>query len=102
MEVAGGFAMPIQTVFAVYGGSALIALVLLHFFRARHWYWHVLSAMVAMVAGLVPMPPAWHVPNIDLAVGAVFTFLFLWGICAPLFPNDQGHHGHRHAPPHHA
>jgi len=94
--------MPIATVFAVYLSAAVAALVLLHFFRAIHWYWHVISALLALTIGLVPIPVEWQAPAIDLFIGGSFTFLFIWGVCAPLFPGDHGHHDRRHAPPHHA
>ena len=99
MEVAGGEVMPGTTVFAVYASAAIIALALLHFFRAAHWYWHALSVLVALAIGLIPLPAAWQKPHIDLAIGGVFLFFLVWGVCAPLFPD---HHDHHHPRPHHA
>jgi hypothetical protein len=72
-------------VLLVYSISAALALLLLLIFRAKSWYWHVLSVLLAMAVGLVPRNPDWNTANADLAFGAVFTFLLLWGIAAPLF-----------------
>ena len=77
--------MSTLVVFAVYGCSAGLALLLLYLFRRRAWYWHVMSVLLAMVIGLIPGPEAWQSPATDLTVGAIFVFLFLWGICAPAF-----------------
>jgi hypothetical protein len=77
--------MSILLVFAVYGFSAALALLLLYVFRARSWYWHVMSILLALVLGLIPPPEGWQSQRIDLVVGSVFVFLFLWGICAPVF-----------------
>jgi len=88
-------------VFAVYGSVIVVALAVLHFFRARRWYWHALSVLLALVIGLMPMPAGWNTPAHELSIGSVFLFLFVWGACAPLFPR-HGHGGERHAPPHRA
>ena len=86
-------------VFAVYGSSLVLAVVLLYFFRMRHWYWHVLSILVAIVIGLIPTPGALQGSNGDLGVGGVVALLFLWGILAPLFPKRRDP---RHELPHQA
>jgi hypothetical protein len=79
-----------------YGVAFSLALVLLYFFHAA-WYWHVLSVISALVLGLTPMPVQWQGPALDLGVGFVFTFLFIWGAAAPLFrhhpPTLRTHHG---------
>jgi len=87
--------MPTAIVFAVYGCATFLALFLLYQFRATHWYLHALSLAIALVIGLMPIPAAWHVPVIELMFGAAFLLLFLWGICAPLFPGHNHHHGSR-------
>jgi hypothetical protein len=71
--------------FIVYGSSALLALLLLAIFRARRWYWHVLSVLAAFGIGLTPIPPRYNTNEVTLAIGFVFTFLFLWGAAAPFF-----------------
>lgn len=91
--------MSSAVVFMIYGCAAFLALGLLYFFRATHWYLHALSLAVALIAGLMPIPEVWHVPAIELMIGAIFLFFFLWGICAPLFPR---HHDHHHPKAHHA
>ena len=65
-----------------FGSAILLALALLYAFHAR-WYWHVLSILAAGAVGLTPPPEGWRPP--DLLVGAVFFFLFVWGIGAPFF-----------------
>ena len=75
-------------VFLIYGGAAVLALVLLYCFHAN-WYWHVLSVALALAIGLmppdmIPVPVAWGQTR-DILLGAVFTFLVVWGIGAPLF-----------------
>ena len=72
-------------VFGAYGAAALLALLLLYFKGRKAWYWHLLSAAVAMGIGLMPTRPEWHTKYGDLAVGCAFAFLFLWGVAAPLF-----------------
>ena len=84
-------------VFLVYGSAAVLALALLFFFHAN-WYWHVLSVGVALAIGvmppeIIPVPAAWGATR-DILVGAVFVFLVVWGIGAPLF---RHHHQAQHA-----
>ena len=81
--------MPTPYLVAVYGCSAALALLLLFLFRARSWYWHGASVVAALVIGLIPIPAAYHSPRTDVAVGGVFLFLLLWGICAPAFPDHH-------------
>lgn len=87
--------MAAYLVFAVYGSSTVLALILLYFLRARHWYWHVTSVLLALVVGLIPLPEQWRSPTADLTIGGIFLFLFLWGVLAPLFPKH--HEQPRHA-----
>jgi hypothetical protein len=77
----------------VYGSSIGLALLLLYCFTVQ-WYWHVASAGLAFVIGLVPFPPEWHSPQMDLAIGWLFLFFFIWGVGEPFFT------GHRHHPRH--
>jgi len=72
-------------VMLVYGCAAGGALLLLYFFRARSWYWHVMSIAAAVAFGVTPPPEGWGGPRFDLAVGSTFVFFFLWGAAAPLF-----------------
>ena len=69
----------------VYGSSVLLAVLLLHFFHSRSWYWHIVSAALAISLGLVPMPAEWVGPRTDLLVGFLFLLLLVWGLAAPLF-----------------
>jgi hypothetical protein len=71
--------------FIVFGSAALLALLVLYFTRARTWYWHVLSILLALLVGLVPIPPRFNTNAVTLAIGAVVVFLILWGIAAPFF-----------------
>ena len=68
-----------------YGSSVVLALLLLYYFHARTWYWHILSAGVALALGLVPVPAGWQSPRTDLMVGFLFLLLLVWGLAAPLF-----------------
>jgi len=77
--------MKTSWIFLSFGGAALLALLLLYFGRARRWYWHVLSILVALVIGLVPVPQQLNTPQGSLYIGSVFTFLMLWGLAAPFF-----------------
>lgn len=69
----------------VYGLAVATALVLLYFFHARSWYWHALSLVLAIVAGLTPMPATWQSARADLLFGFLFLFLFSWGIGGPVY-----------------
>ncbi len=76
--------------FLVFGASALLALVLLYIFRAKAWYWHVLSvALAAVIAKIpreaIPVPPQPDENTVYLTVGFIALFLFLWGVGALFF-----------------
>ncbi|MGE5645017.1 MAG: hypothetical protein ACM336_04415 [Acidobacteriota bacterium] len=79
----------------VYGSCLALAVALLYFFHAR-WYWHALSLAASLGVGLTPLPAEWKIP--DLLVGAVFVFLFVWGLGLPLFRLREA----REHTPHHA
>lgn len=92
--------MPNSIVSLAYGSAAILALVALYLFHARHWYWHAASIALALVIGFTPIPDGWNHPEVDLAIGAILVFLLFWGILAPLFrfPHVPTHsHGHGHA-----
>jgi len=72
-------------VMLAFGVSGVLALFLLYVSGPKRWYWHVLSLLVALVIGLVPIPKSLNTPQGSLWIGGVFTFLFLWGLAAPLF-----------------
>lgn len=79
-----------------YGAAAMLALLALYLFHARHWYWHAASVILALVIGFTPLPSEWNKPEVDLSVGAVLVFLLFWGILAPLFRMPHLEH-HKHA-----
>jgi len=79
-------------VMAAYVCAAILPFVLLHYFGTRRWYWHVLSVCAALTLALTPMPVRWSGPGADLVIGVTCTFLFLWGVAAPL-PHEK-HHPH--------
>ncbi|HWB98589.1 MAG TPA: hypothetical protein VG672_17890 [Bryobacteraceae bacterium] len=67
-------------VFLSYGVSLALAVLLLYFFHARSWYWHMLSVLCALALGLLPPLEKWQGPAYDLMLGSVFVFLLIWGI----------------------
>ncbi len=73
----------------VYGSALALAFLILFVFQARHWYWHVLSVLVAVCLGLVRFPENWHGPAFDLFIGFWFVFLLVWGIGAPFFRPER-------------
>ncbi len=79
-------------VMAAYSCAAILPFVLLYYFGTRAWYWHVLSVCAALALALTPMPEGWSGPGTDLAIGLACTFLFIWGVAAPL-PHAT-HHPH--------
>jgi hypothetical protein len=83
-------AMSSMLVFLGYGFSLVLAVVLLRFFHACTWYWHVLSLALAVGLGLMPAQAAWQGPAYDLTVGMLFVFLLVWGIGGLLM--FQTHH----------
>jgi len=72
-------------VILAYGCSGVLALLLLYLSGPRRWYWHLLSVLLALVIGLVPLPKSLNTPQGSLWIGVVFVFLFLWGAAAPFF-----------------
>jgi hypothetical protein len=72
-------------VIIAYGCAFLLALILLFLVGPKRWYWHILSLLVGLGIGLVPIPASLNTPRGSLIVGSVFTFLFVWGVAAPLF-----------------
>ena len=82
----------------VYSSSLTLALLLLYFFPVR-WYWHVLGLAAAFAIGLIPIPPQYSSPQVDLCIGFVFVLLFVWGAGKPFFATRHYPHGRR---PHHA
>jgi hypothetical protein len=57
-----------------------LPLLLLYRLHAGPWYLHVLALAAAVGLGLMHTPEAWKSPAFDMAVGAVFVFLAVWGI----------------------
>lgn len=88
------------TVFLTYGFATLLALTLLFFFRARRWYWHVASVLLATFIGVVPPPAGWAGQRYDLAVGFVFFFLCLWGFGGMFFRHRRHGEPHEHSHAH--
>jgi len=74
----------------IFGSAAVLAILLLYFFRAKAWYWHVLSVVLAVVIGKIPIgsmpiPQEWMDKPASFGIGFIFVFLTLWGIGAPFF-----------------
>jgi hypothetical protein len=94
----GGAPVSSTLVALCYGSALVVALALLWYFGVFHWYWHLVSFLAAFAIGLAPIPEALNTPVGTLGVGWVFTFLFIWGIAAPLFAlsHQHPHLGHHH------
>jgi hypothetical protein len=78
-------------VFLAYGFALGLALYLLYRFKALAWYWHLSAMAVALGMGFVAPPPGY-----DLAFGACFAFLMVWGLGGILMYNTH-HPRHKHA-----
>ena len=82
-----------------YGMAAALALLLLYLFRAKRWYWHVASLLVALGLGAMTPPESLVSQRYDLAIGGIFFFLCLWGMAGMFFPRAHevahpvAHHG---------
>ena len=57
-----------------------ISVYLLHHFYSQAWYWHALAIVGAMGIGLIPIPPQWQRPGLDLVFGFVIVLLLVWGL----------------------
>ncbi|MBM3748346.1 MAG: hypothetical protein FJW34_21390 [Acidobacteria bacterium] len=79
----------------IFGSAFLLALVLLYIHRAKPWYVHLLSVLLAAAVGLVPrssmpIPTTWNENAVYLAIGFAFVFLLFWGLAAPFFRGPRG------------
>lgn len=72
-----------------FGAAACVALLLLFVFRAKSWYWHILSVVLALVVGLIPIPARLNTKEGSMIIGSAFTFLLLWGVAAPFFRRSR-------------
>jgi hypothetical protein len=79
-----------------YGSAFVLALFLLWYYGVKHWYWHLLSFVVALAIGLTPLPSQLNTVTGTLVVGWVFVVLFIWGVAAPIFAlaHQSPHVGH--------
>jgi hypothetical protein len=77
--------MPGWIVFLVYAAAFFLAAWLDYYFTRVHWYWRVFAVALALAIGLTPPSPRLNGPESDLIIGAVFTLLFVWGICEGFF-----------------
>ncbi len=76
----------------VFGSAFLLAVALLYFHRAKAWYVHVLSLLVAVGLAAIPDPRA-KLPLLSalsentsyLAIGFCCVLLGVWGLAAPFF-----------------
>jgi hypothetical protein len=87
------FIVPLFAPLLAYGIALLAALALIRYFHGSHchWYWHVLAVVVAFGIGLMPPPEKWSGPALDVTVGTLFVFLFIWGAAGP-FAHPRHHH----------
>ena len=95
--------MPAWLVFLVYAAAFFLAAWLDYYFPRVHWYWRVVAVALALAIGLTPPSPRLNGPEFDLAVGGVFTLLFVWGICEVFFHIFHvPHHAPHQVVSHHA
>ena len=83
--------MPSSIPILVYSIVALVAIGLLYYFGARAWYWHALAFLTGAAIGVTPIPPQYAGPVTDVAIGATFFFLMIWGLLAPAFRTPHHH-----------
>jgi hypothetical protein len=76
--------MPFLIVALCYGVAIALSLYLVWHFGVRHWYLHLLSLVLAIAIGVVPLSPRFNDPGGTVLIGSVFLFLFFWGVSAPV------------------
>lgn len=81
-------------VFLSYGGALALSVWLLWRYSHVRWYWHLVSVVLALGVGLMPMRESWNRPSIDLIIGSLFLLLLFWGAGEWAF---RVFHIHRHA-----
>jgi hypothetical protein len=81
-------------VFLSYSGVFALSAWLLWRYSHVRWYWHLMSIVLAVGIGLMPMKADWNHPAVDLAIGSVFLLLLIWGAGEWAF---RALHVHRHA-----
>jgi len=79
----------------VLGSAFVLALAFLYFHRAKAWYLHAVSVLLAIGIGLcprssMPFPTDWNENAVYLTVGFFFVFLLFWGLAAPFFRRPRG------------
>jgi hypothetical protein len=67
-------------VVVVYSVALALAIFLDWRFGKIRWYWHVAAIALALTLGFMRPLEGLAGPKWDIAVGALFTFLFVWGI----------------------
>ncbi len=65
--------------------AASVALLILAVFRAARWYWHLLSAVADLAAGLAPPPAGSGGDGVYLVADTTCIFFCLWGLLEPFF-----------------
>jgi hypothetical protein len=84
----------------VYLAAIGIPSALLYRFGTRALFWHCLALAVGLGLGFLPIPSVFHGPAYDLAFGATFIVLLIWGAGGIIFsrtaPHDHGGHA-KHA-----
>lgn len=78
--------MPAQWLLYSHMMAAAVALLLLVVFRACRWYWHALSVLAGLTAGLMPPPSGSGGDLFYLTAGTACVFFLLWGLGGPFFP----------------
>ena len=81
----------------VFGIAFLLPLALLYWHRAKAWYLHLISVLMAVGMAVIPDPRG-KLPVLAsvsenasyLAMGFICMFLAVWGLAAPLFRGPRG------------
>lgn len=82
--------MPSQWIFYSYMLAVGAAVLLLLLFRSRRWYWHALSFLLGLVAGLIPPPSGYGGDVFYLLAGTACLFFTVLGLGGLFFRRSSG------------
>jgi hypothetical protein len=79
------FSMVDTHAIVIYCVALVLAIFLDWRFGRIRWYWHVGAVALAIAVGFMRPLEGLAGPKFDLAIGATFTFLFVWGVSEVFF-----------------